>query len=117
MWRKEVTWNGYLKGKTKFKNDKIVSVKVFTFNEKNKIFEPNKICLIVSNLQIKLKFLLNLLRSISEINNLLFSVLCKGCTTWTWDWEVKTKATDWALEILVLLFEFVFELFWLKLKL
>ena len=50
----------------------IKSDKVFKFlEEKNNILEPNKICLIVSNLQVKLKLLLNLFKSISVTNNLL----------------------------------------------
>ena len=59
--------------------DKIISDKVFKLIEKNKILDPNNICLIVSILQAKVKFLLNFFKSISETNNLLFSVLCNGC--------------------------------------
>ena len=50
------------------------------FKEKKRILVCNNICLIISILQLKLKFLLNLLKSISDKSNLLFSVLWRGGT-------------------------------------
>ena len=75
MFRKEVTWKGYLKGKIKYKKDKITSVKRVIFIEKNNIFEPNNICLIISKIILNLIFALIFFKSMAHINILLFSVL------------------------------------------
>ena len=58
----------------------MVSIIVVKFKEKKRILVCNRICSIVSILQLKLKLLLNLLKSISVKSNLLFSVLFKGGT-------------------------------------
>ena len=56
----------------------IVSIIVVKFNEKKRILLFNKICFIVSILQLKLSFLLNFFKSVSATSNLLFPVLVKG---------------------------------------